>query len=340
MDYSFEKINEIIANIDSSPNWKLWGEVAFQGTDEKYVEIDISNLDKILSFNQDSIFNKSKIVGSRHGSLLSVTDKSRWTLDLISRSHEILYDKKMSPPKVIEAFINFFTNPMFSENAYGTKDMDMSFTEKHLIYPIRQLTLYFHCYKEYDVQDEGEIIDKYRKNQMAEIFIPEITFHPISLVRNMFLCKIDKSLIDFENPLVRMEMELVKDIYGNHIDFENINNSDIAEIKIDFHATIAESLKKLKEAEMMTGGIASLLKEPSIDDAQIKGRDFRKKEGGWGSPSDRIALSRARQFKYRNGLLYQLTEENIKEIIDHLTLLAELAKKGGKLKRYSKERLD
>ena len=62
----------------------------------------ISNLDKILSFNQDSIFNKSKIVGSRHGSLLSVTDKSRWTLDLINRSHEILYDKKMSPPKVIE----------------------------------------------------------------------------------------------------------------------------------------------------------------------------------------------------------------------------------------------
>lgn len=340
MDYTFKKINQFIANVTSSPNWKLEGEISFQGTNEKDFEINISSLDKVLSFNQDTIFNKSKIVGSRHGSLLSVTDKSRWTLDLINRSHEILYDKKMSPPKVIEAFINFFTNPMFSENAYAAKDMDISYADKHLIYPIRQLMLHFYCYKEYDVQDEGETIDKYRKNKMAEIFIPEITFHPISLVRNIFLCKIDKSYLDFENPLVRMEMELVRDIYGNYIDFENINNSDIAEIKIDFHATIAEGLKHLSEAENMTGGIASLIKESSEDDAQILGRDLRKKEGGWGSPSERIALSRARQFKYRNGLLSQLTEESIKEIIDHLILLAVLAKKGGKLERYSKERSD
>jgi hypothetical protein len=348
MNNKFKVINKSTMRVDSVPDWGHSSEISFEGTDPEKFEVDTRILEKVLSFNQDKIFNQSKLAGSRHGSLLSVTDKSRWTLDLIGKAHEGIFGTKLSPPKVIEAFVNFFTNPMFSKYSFQLQvTEEEKLAQRNVIYPIRFLMLPFYSFSEYDIKDDNEeVIEIDKTNEIAELFIPDITFHPISLVRNIFLCIIKKSYVDFQNPLTRDEIELICDANGERILVEEMLDDELANTEIDITKTIENCMLKLEQSKRLIGGIASLERDAILDVEQKKdgalynSEDNKKREGGWGSPKPRIAISRARQFINRNGLIEQLSESHIQEIKNHLELLCDIKSKCGNVLSYSQSNLD
>ena len=348
MSNEFKVINKSTMRVNSVPDWGHSCEISFEGTDPKNFEIDIRTLEKVLSFNQDKIFTQSKLIGSRHGSLLSVSDKSRWTLELIGKAHEVYLGSKLSPPKVVEAFISFFTNPMFSKYSFQPRMTDEEkINDPHVIFPIRFLMLPFYSFIEHNVKDENdEIIETDKINEIAELFIPDITFHPISLIRNIFLSIIKTSYIDFKNPLIKDEMEIILDTDGNRIPIEGMDDGELVNINIDIRKTIEACLEKLNHSRNLIGGIASLERDQMIDVEQNKDigtfeiDDKKKREGGFGSPDARIAISRARQFYNRNGLIEQLSDANIEEIINHVGLLCDIKSKCGDVLSYSQSNLD
>ena len=344
MNNEFKVIKKSTMQVNSVPDWGHSTEISFEGTDPAEFEINAKFLNQALEFNQDKIFTKSKLVGSRHGSLLSVSDKSRWRLDLIGQSYQLMTNRRHSPPKVIEELINIFTDSLFTQNTrkpdFEDKDngSEIFSNNGNMMLAIRNLHLPFYSFTEHDVKDDDEkVIGSFKDNVITELFIPDITFHPIALIRNLFLATINKSYVELDNPLVSIEMDLLCDSQGNKISFEDMEQDEFIDSDIDILKTIENAISKLDLAHSFHGKLRRTRKGEELVNPLDK--ELEKLRGDWGSPENFIQATHLRQFYNRNGLLFQLSQEDIKEIISHFECLCHLGFKSGSILKYSMSNL-
>lgn len=339
MSNEFKVIKKSTMQVNSVPDWGHSSEISFDGTDPDEFEINAKFLSQALEFNQEKIFTKSKLIGSRHGSLLSVSDKSRWRLDLIGKSYQFMTNKRHTPPKVIEELINIFTASMFTQNTKKPDSIDEDNRSDiysrggNIMLAIRNLHLPFYSFTDHDVKDDnGKVIGSFKDNAITELFIPDITFHPIALIRNLFLASINKSYIELDNPLERIEMELLCDSKGNKISFEDIKQNEFINSDIDILKTIEYGISKLDLVHDFDKKVKRAEKGEELDNPLDQ--ELKKIRGDWGSPENFIQATHLRQFYNRNGLLLQLSKEDIKEIISHFECLCNLASKSGSILKY------
>jgi hypothetical protein len=327
MNNELKYISKATMRVNSSPNWGHSTELAFEGNDVANFEVENKALEELLRFNQDNNFNQSKVKGSRHGSLLSVTDKSRWSLDLIAKSYSISNYTNITAPKAIEKLIetftdsNFITSIMKENNDSAQTDGYADGRGKHeghlMFYSIRSLMLPFYSYTVHSVRDENDkILETFKMHEVKDLFIPDITFHPISLIRNLFLAIVKPDFIDLENPIIRMDFERIRQ-FNKTISLNKNKNSALKELMmmdLDIREIIENGKKVLKWCAPY--------------------KDLPEPKNGWGDGSEPIKLVYRKQYYNRNGLLEQLSEENIQEIEKHFNLLKEMVSKSGEITSY------
>ena len=122
---SDEFITKSIKKISSAPNWGHEAEIAFPGKD-----IDDFGLSKEkIGILFDAISSKVKynhsLSFSRHGSLLSVNQKTRWTLDILSSLIQVEDGLRKSPPRIIEDLLQIFLDQSFFPNVYSNNISDV-----------------------------------------------------------------------------------------------------------------------------------------------------------------------------------------------------------------------
>ena len=181
-------LTKSIKKISSAPNWGHEAEIAFPGKDIEDFGVSEENI-KILfdSIHTKVIKYNHSLSFSRHGSLLSVNQKTRWTLDILSCLIYVDEGLRKSPPRIIEDLLQIFLDQSFfpnvitryvsdERNTLSSQLLKKNSDSYDLFHSIRKLMV--PCCIVKNAENNYEIRD---------LFLPEITWHPIKLIREIFL---------------------------------------------------------------------------------------------------------------------------------------------------------
>jgi len=353
-------IHKIIKKINNSPHWEHEGEVRFPSDDVNDFVVDQENLHMVSDVLSQQNFNHS-LTGGRHGSLLTVSDKSRWTLELIAN---ILNrrgpNKIVTPPKVIDLLIGLLFNELIFPDSFvgiAQKDKDRTSEVINLIMGTRELMIPFlvdhnpsksfkEGFEELAHREERQSLSDEFK--IEEVFLPTITFHPIRLIRNIFLA------------VLRPEYLIEKEKTGiaslgitNKVEFDefslipNFNSiSEIHNLDINFYELADNAIKRMN----------SFLndEEKAEYDDYVNNITSEKKYGKYkyfNLPKESIEkISSLRKGASRKGskqvvfentsnnvnlsLFDQIKEKDLDEITDKFILLKKLSAKAGVIQSY------
>tara|TARA_B100000989_G_C19485608_1_gene447287 strand:+ start:112 stop:1344 length:1233 start_codon:yes stop_codon:yes gene_type:complete len=184
---SDEFLTKSIKKISSAPNWGHEAEIAFPGKDIEDFGVSEENINILFDSINTKIKYNHSLSFSRHGSLLSVNQKTRWTLDILSSLIHVDEGLKKSPPRIIEDLLQIFLDQSFFPNVFTNnisdkrKNLSSQLLKKNsdsydLFHSIRKLMV--PCCIVKNAENNYEIRD---------LFLPEITWHPIKLIREIFL---------------------------------------------------------------------------------------------------------------------------------------------------------
>lgn len=323
--------------INSVPTWGHSTEISFNGNEPKDFEVSFKILNDIVNFDHENEFNQSLLKGSRHGSLLSVTNKTRWTLDLIAKSHLRWGNEKLSPPKIIEEFINAFTNQDLTPKILKKRNKKKRASNMYL--SIRGLMLPFYVFKRHEVKEDEKIVDEILMHEVRDVFLPDISFHPVSIVRKLFLGALKPELLDVDD-IFQRELEMIPHFNSDHfislIDESNTkafqylgdficNGVNIAEVI----SNVNDHLDHIEDRSILSNQTESNVYQPPQVETKF---DIKTKHISIGTLDRRFGL--------KNGLAKQLSAEHLTDIQKHLDLLCLVSKKSAEIKSYYMQNLD
>ena len=184
---SDEFITKSIKKISSAPNWGHEAEIAFPGKDIDDFGVSKEKIGILFDAISSKVKYNHSLSFSRHGSLLSVNQKTRWTLDILSSLIQVEDGIRKSPPRIIEDLLQIFLDQSFFPNVFSNnisdvrRELSSQLLKKNsesfdLFHNIRKLMI--PCCVVQNSEDNYEIRD---------LFLPEITWHPIKLIREIFL---------------------------------------------------------------------------------------------------------------------------------------------------------
>lgn len=170
-------------------------------SDEEDYEIDSSLLSEVkrsIKETEEYKIDMRNIGYGRYGSVVHLSDKNRWTLDLITRHIKATTNQRSSITDVIDIFINEAT--VSSHNFFEKQKADDD--KEYLMKNIRGLNQVF-CLKDTDrLSGLGSYSDIKYKGNIVELFIPDITFHVIDFFRALFLSIVEPNLLDIDEMIL------------------------------------------------------------------------------------------------------------------------------------------
>lgn len=312
-------------------------------------EPDLSNLAKLEHETTYELYSglRAKIRGvdlrgARYGSVVSVSDKTSWTLSLISRHARFFRNTRTSISDIIDVLLNNataenYTAPPAGRLNYihlGLKPKRSNQDEKgYVANDIRGLNKVFisNTTTEWTESDE--------KNQdVIEIFIPELTYHPIELFRILYLSLFMPELIN------KNELSLLSIFFSK---IGNPENSSEIEKKIyertfdlevdDFYQSHIECKKYVKDYKHEAIERNKLRKQKNLKNKNSEIKEEKSKKFkeiysrarvGFSSPSHRaqeIAL-------HRNKLMIgSISKAHLNKTFQRFELLKDFSSKSGKL---------
>lgn len=136
--------------------------------------------------------NQGKILGGRYGSVISINEQTAWTLDLIAKSSSISTNKKVSITNALDIFVDHAIRNNLSENdfaqRYEAKRKNLEFINTNL----QNLNRVFIVSTPSWLSSDNDI--SYEETEL-EVFIPDVTYHPVPLFRYLLLGLIEPSLL-------------------------------------------------------------------------------------------------------------------------------------------------
>ena len=145
-----------------------------------------------LEIEKNTGLNKGKILGGRYGSVISINEQTAWTLDLVAKSSSISSNKKVSITNALDIFLDHAVRDNLSENdfaqKYESKRKNLEFINSNL----QNLNRVFIVRAPSWTSSVNDI--KYEESEL-EVFIPDVTYHPVPLFRFLLLGLIEPSLL-------------------------------------------------------------------------------------------------------------------------------------------------
>lgn len=136
--------------------------------------------------------NQGKILGGRYGSVISINEQTAWTLDLIAKSSSISTNKKVSITNALDIFLDHAVRDNLSENdfaqRYEAKRKNWEFINSNL----QNLNRVFIVSTPSWLSSDNDI--EYEETEL-EVFIPDVTYHPVPLFRYLLLGLVEPSLL-------------------------------------------------------------------------------------------------------------------------------------------------
>lgn len=157
--------------------------------------VDHGSLQRLRQLEKNTIEDVSMIrrsVGARYGSVVSINEKTHWTILLMSRNATDDRFKKTSISSVLDDLLNHATNPGLISNQNALPG-NMISSNENLNRNIQGLYKVFYC------KDDSPEIKKLglpsSSVDLKELFIPNITYHVIPLFRFLLLSLISPKLL-------------------------------------------------------------------------------------------------------------------------------------------------
>lgn len=213
--------------------------------------IDYSDLDRLESIQRETIegtkLKKDRVAGGRYGSVISVNEKTAWALNLIAKSRSIATNEKVSVTNVLDVFIDFATKGNLIEEDFSQTPQKNRFNKEFISETMQDLNRVIYTkmpsLNSFSAKDDFD-------HEFIEVYIPDITYHPVSLFSNLLLGLIRPELLgtwDFDVILalfpelgVQPEQFMVKDedikskLQNTKLDFERLHaKAEIVFKKID-----------------------------------------------------------------------------------------------------------
>ncbi len=178
-------------------------------SEEEDYQVDSSLLSEVkrsIAQTEDYKIDMRDIGYGRYGSVVHLSDKNKWTLDLITRHITSTTNQRSSITDVIDIFIKEAT--VSSHHFFARQKADDD--KEYLMKNIRGLNQVF-CLKDLDkLQDDASIADIKYKGNIIELFIPDMTFHIIDFFKALFLSVVEPDLLNID------EMILIYQIISFH----------------------------------------------------------------------------------------------------------------------------
>ncbi len=236
---SDEFITKSIKKISSAPNWGHEAEIAFPGKDIDDFGVSKEKINILFDTISAKVKYNHSLSFSRHGSLLSVNQKTRWTLDILSSLIQVDEGLRKSPPRIIEDLLQIFLDQSFFPNVLTSnisdgkrRTLSSQLLKKNsesfdLFHSIRKLMI--PCCVVQSSENNYEIRD---------LFLPEIAWHPIKLIREIFLSALRPDYLN------EMSDSSIGPEHFNLI--PNFNpEMKLANLEIDFTELVINACKKM-----------------------------------------------------------------------------------------------
>ena len=264
------------------------------------VKNPIGTIDLLKRVN--SLSNTGQLVGSginklrkRYSSIISINKRSYWALTLFSRYARKGKKKNYSVPMMIDILINNMrddiSNPFLSPKNMEAAEVDNAF----LTY--EELNSYFKRVYIYEV--EGE-------KSSEEVFLPDLTYHEIPLLREYLLALVEPELFDYSNHLWD------KDSLFSKMDFVWRDSLDPEEIDSWIRSDDLDLFREIDREVENSKSIEQFEKEGGIDPNE--GKEIRE--------AKRKVLDNMKAFMH-------LEEEDKKIFIHRFNVLKEFSSKLG-----------
>ena len=152
-------------------------------SEEEDYEVDSSLLSEVkrsIKETEEYKIDMRDIGYGRYGSVVHLSDKNKWTLDLITRHIKSTTNQRSSITDVIDIFIKEAT--VSSHHFFERQKADDD--KEYLMKNIRGLNQVF-CLKSLDnLPDDASYADIKYKGNIIELFIPDMTFHVIDFFKD------------------------------------------------------------------------------------------------------------------------------------------------------------
>ncbi len=284
------------------------------------------------------------IGGARYGSVVSVSDKTSWTLAMISRHAKHFRKERKSISEIIDVLLKSATSENYTKSPEGRLNYihlglkpkkPNPYDKEYVADDIRGLNKVFisNTTTEWTESDE-------KHEDVIEIFIPELTYHPVEIFRILYLSLFMPELIqkneflllseifesiDSDHPDSEKEKHIYEraydlttdDFYKVHDDCKNYVDEYKKEVKNEFKKEEEERNQKNKDVKN--------LRTKTI---QRRKPHYRRMMQGFASPSHRAhAMS-----LHRNKLMIgSISKADLKMTFKRFILLKEFSSKSGNL---------
>ncbi len=290
---------------------KINGEIVEFGTEDIVIKesaYEVAN--KILYKDSGELRGVPK---SR--SVISIDEQSYWALTLMGRLARRQNKRNFSVSSIIDIFMDQFKNDSYKDNigsnnywsgdeAKSNKtskdDPDMDYENLHAYF--KRVLVYSEKNNQNFFDEEGT----------CELFIPQITYHKVNLLREILLAMIAPELSAIQSEMILWEVPFMRN-FPSDINEENATNSDFADKvqnwALNCNDSIVDMIKEYREIARTTNG-----ENFSID--QDIGKEYRE----------------AIQKKLRNSMreFGNITEIEIDNFHEQFSALREVAPKLGK----------
>ena len=213
MEIKFNKKNVFTAELSTSEKkigaQKVGVTFELNSDDINGAIVDYGSIERLKKLEKNTIEDVSMIrrsVGARYGSVVSINEKTHWTILLMSRNASDDRDKKMSISSVLDDLLSHATNHGLISNQNALPGNFVLINE-NLNKNIQGLYKVFYC------KDDSPEIKKLdlpsSSVDLVELFVPNITYHVIPLFRFLLLSLINPKL------LANDELDLIRSIIPN-----------------------------------------------------------------------------------------------------------------------------
>ena len=245
---------------------------------------------------KQKLYLKYSFFPGRSGSVISIRDESYWTLDLITRVNKRNPRvRKYSISSVIDTLLDSLKSKSYSsENFSKTRTLPSS---SSTIQDFMKTLTKIYITKVPDTWIESNDTNE----EVLEVFIPELTYHPAPFFRSFYLAMVEPSLLTYNDFVLLVNTLNLPNEYGEYEphDYYEFANT-LRNININFFKLINDIDESMKKIENMT------------DDRKLKfNRDNRH-------PESRLMLK-------SNAILGSMNEDQIKASVDRLNLLISIS---------------
>jgi len=324
--------------------------------------VDYSALDRLKQLEKNTIDDLSMIrrsVGARYGSVVSINERTHWTLSLMSRNATGGNNRKTSISSILDGLLSHVTKSSFISDAELISIKEDQ--EEDLNKDMQSLYKVFYCKD--DNPDIKKLDEQSSSTDLKELFIPDLTYHVVPLFRFLLLGLINPKLLSNseltlirdlipnselpEKGLSRLNKPFITD--DNNADFrEKLRNNEIDFIKVfkDSESELKEIEKEIAKERNQVRPDESLTTKKNSQTIGRKSRIYGLDPTLWLSKKYSLQTEKMKAANVRNHfkeaegrakagsviMIGSLKEEDIILYAERFKLIAEISKKAGDLK--------